>query len=150
MVTTKDILDAINLLLVKSWPDRPVHRGFLPKDFARPSFYILPGNETRAAANYYLLDITLPCEIIVFEAADAYGEMSQETLLETQTQVLELFASEKLAVKDRYLNLTASAGGIEGGDAYVDLQFRYFRARSEDGTPAPVMEKVTTKYDTEV
>lgn len=144
MVTSEDILDAINHLLVVKWKDRLVCRGFLPKDFTRPSFYIVPVKETRSDANCTRLRITAYYTVVVYEIIDEYGEMDAATLMHTQSDVIELFAPGKLNAAGRSLNVTASAGGMNEGEAYVDIQVDYYRLRTDVGSDEPLIREVTT------
>lgn len=144
MVFSKDILDAINLLLVKKWPEWDVNRGFLPKDFQRPSFYIELVKESRRPGNATLLHVIGYYTVVVFVPMDDYGVMKADELLQLQSDVMELFAGEKLKVGGRSLNVTASAGGMNEGEAYVDIQVDYYRPRSAAPDDTPLMGEVTT------
>lgn len=149
MTTAKDVLDAVNRLLVKRWPTRTVYRDDVPKDFDRPSFLLEVVKENRATANVGLIKVSSYFTITAFEPTDEYGDMAASSLLDTQIAVMELLESGTLAVNDRCIQITASYGGNNEGEAYVDLQCEYLDARTTKPTSLPPMGKVSTNIKLE-
>ncbi|MEG1492215.1 MAG: hypothetical protein RR394_08180 [Oscillospiraceae bacterium] len=144
MIGAGDILTALNRLLISKWPERMVYRGFVPKDFSRPSFLLEAVQEKRSSANVGLLRCRAYFTITAFVSADEYKNMDAGALLAIQGELLNLFRSEKLSVLDRAFNISASGGGLNEGECYVDLQLDFVSCRSEIVDTTPLMGGVTT------
>ncbi|MEG1967322.1 MAG: hypothetical protein RSA62_05790 [Oscillospiraceae bacterium] len=144
IITAADIANAINRLLIAKWPKRTVYRGFVPKDFLRPSFLIEAVQEKRRSANVGLLRSTVYFTVTAFIAADEYKNMDAGALLEIQGELLNLFREEKLFVFDRALNISASGGGLNEGECYIDLQLEFVDCRSNAIDTTPIMGGVET------
>lgn len=125
------ILDALNALLVKEWPERMCYIDFLPKDFERPSFLIERVRETREDSTRYTQQIRKDLTVTCFSLVDTYKHSDQIELLKTQSKVLDLLSAGKLVVGDRAVAVTASAGGSDLGEAYVDVTVTYCEDRVE-------------------
>lgn len=149
MITGSEILDAINGLLVKKWPDRTVYRDTLPKGFVRPSFYLTRVRETPVSGNAHLLKVTGYYTILVLSVANEYGNAASEDIVRTQDEILEFFASGKLTVGDRYVDIIASAGGANEEEAYIDLQVDFFKEKPSKQDDAPLMREVQTNIEME-
>ena len=57
MLKIKEIMDGINAILVRLYPDRTVYIDVLPEQFERPSFFLRPEGRkitSRTAAVYLL------------------------------------------------------------------------------------------------
>ena len=52
---TSEILDAINLRLLKKWPDRTVYVDVCPVDFDRPSFWLAVEEDGQTDASRFLV-----------------------------------------------------------------------------------------------
>lgn len=125
------ILDALNALLVKEWPERMCYIDFLPKDFERPSFLIERVRETREDSTRYTQQIREDFTVTCFCGVNTYKYSDQRELLETQSKLLDLLSVGKLIAGDRAVTVTASTGGSDLGEAYVDVTVTYCEDRVE-------------------
>ena len=112
MTKTGDILDAINAVLVKAFPKRPVYVNFCPDDFTRPCFLIEFISSTQTAASYYVNELTVYFTITCYEKVNDYSISNQTDLISIQGKVLAEFSGGVLRVGDRYLKLMTSAGAV--------------------------------------
>ena len=149
MISAADILGSINTKLVEHWPSRTVYRQAAPKNFTRPSFLLEAVKETRSRANEGLYRISSFFTVTVFEAVDDYLRSEAAELLQTQIDVMELLSSGKLEVEGRCIDISASFGGNNEGEAYVDLQCDYYDARTRTESELPIMGSVHTTIDME-
>lgn len=126
-----DILDALNALLLKEWPERMCYINILPNDFERPSFLIERVKQTLTDKTRHIQqireDLTVTCLCMV----DTSQNSDQRELLETQSRILELLSPGKIVVGDRAVTVTASSGKSDLGEAYVDVTVTYFEDRVE-------------------
>ena len=142
MTKTGEILDAINAILVKAFPKRPVYVNFCPDDFKRPCFLIEFISSTQIAASYYTNEITVYFTITCYEEVDEYSISSQTDLIRIQGEVLEAFSRGVLQVGDRHLELMTSAGGCDASCSFVDLQLSYFDDKLRKESQEERMEEI--------
>jgi len=126
-----DILNALNALIAKAWPERMCYINFLPKDFSRPSFLIERVRESREDNTRYTQTIRDELSVTCFSEVDTYKYSDQRELLQTQSKILDLLSSGKLMAGDRAVTVTASSGGSDLGEAYVDVTVTYCEDRAE-------------------
>lgn len=150
MVTSEEILTAVNQKLVDNWPDRPVYRDFIPKDFERPAFFLPLPMEKRTDANIHLLHVLTDVSVIILEETDEYGTADSSRLMETQRALMELFGGGKLRVGDRALNITVTGSGIDDASATVTIKADYYRPRTNKQSEPPLMGRISTRIETEV
>ena len=146
----EDIVTAVNRLIVAEWPERPVYRDFLKKDFERPSFFLEVKKTTTEPLNAHLLRENHVIAAVIFEAVDESGAADNVRLLETQEHFQRLFSSGKLKVGDRYLNISVSAPNVDIDSALVDLTVDYYRTRTDERDETPPIRTVETRLETEV
>lgn len=145
----EDIVTEINRLIVEEWPERPVYRDFMPKDFERPSFFLEVKKTTIEPMNARLIHENHVVAAVIFEAVDESGAADNTVLLETRERLQRLFLSGKLKVGDRYLNISVSGPAVDLDSALVDLTVDYYRPRAEGQAEAPPISSVKTKIETE-
>lgn len=135
-----DILDAINALLVKKWPDRTVYVDVCPIDFARPSFWLAVEQDTRTDANRFLIRHDLQLRLTVYDELDEHYDASWYRLAQETDQVLELL-TPPLQVLGRHLKLTLKALPRDPDRAYVQINISWMDKRPESGgDTAPVAD----------
>lgn len=144
MVTTRQIMDAINALLVKQLNAECVYINRCPEDFERPSHLIEAVTGGSSSANRRTVDQTSFFTITNFEAVDEFGNCDDGALMEIQDKVMNLFRPGYLLVGDRALKVAASTGGSDFDRSYVDLQLEFFDDRGEPEETAPIVENVET------
>ena len=142
MTKTGDILDAINAVLVKAFPKRPVYVNFCPDDFTRPCFLIEFISSTQTAASYYVNELTVYFTITCYEKVNDYSISNQTDLISIQGKVLAAFSGGVLRVGDRYLKLITSAGGCDASCSFVDMQLSFFDDKLREKTQEELMEEI--------
>ena len=142
MTKTGDILDAINAVLVKAFPDRQVYVNFCPDDFKRPCFLIEFVSSAQTAASYFVNELTVYFTITCFEKTGKYSISSQTDLIRIQSEVLSAFSGVVLPVGDRYLDMKTSAGGCDAACSFVDLQLSFFDDKLREEKQHEIMEEI--------
>lgn len=145
MITAMDVLDAINLLLVKKYPDRIVYVQQCPKNFARPSFYLELIRQGTESANKGLLAESMYFMLTCFTSKDEYYNSDTLELIQMQNDILKLFRGGYLGVGDREIRIEASGGGTDKGEIYIDIQVDFAQERSEETEELLYMEDVDVK-----
>lgn len=143
MITTNQIMDAINRLLVEKYSERTVYVNRCPKDFDRPSFLIESVKAGGDSANRKTVKNNAYLTITCFESVDDYGNSDDGALTEVQDDVLQLFRPGFLKVGDRALTVIASTGGADFDRSYVDLQLEYYDDRSDELDNTPLIVDVS-------
>lgn len=137
---TTEILDAINALLVKKWPDRTVYVDVCPIDFARPSFWLAVEQDTRTDANRFLVRHDLQLRLTVYDELDEHYDASWYRLAQVTDEIMALL-TPPLAVSDRCLKLTLKSLPRDPDRAYVQINISWMDKRLESGgDPAPVAD----------
>ena len=142
MTKTGDILDAINAVLVKAFPERPVYVNFCPDDFKRPCFLIEFISSAQTAASYYVNELTVYFTITCYEKVNDYSISNQTDLIRIQGEVLAAFSGGVLAVGDRYPKLMTSAGGCDASCSFIDMQLSFFDDKLREKTQEELMEEI--------
>ncbi len=142
MVTTKQIMNAINKLLVEKLAAECVYRNRCPEGFERPSYLIEAISNGSDSANCRTVEQTAYLTITCFAAVDEFGDSDDSTLIDLQDGVMNLFRPGYLRVGDRALKVKASTGGADFDRSYVDLQLEFFDDRSDEANTAPLMETI--------
>lgn len=144
MVRMQDIVDAINVLMVKKFPKATAYINTCPKDFRRPSYLIQNTYVYREDASRSTVFVTADFMITYFVETDSRYIMNIEKLRQAQADILDLFSCGYITVDDRRLKVTGSEGETTLTDTSVDLQVSYFDDRDEPAEPLPAAEKVYT------
>ncbi len=142
MITTRQIMDAINELLVKQLNAECVYINRCPEDFERPSHLIEAVTGGSSPANRRTVGQISFFTITNFEAVDEFGNCDDGALMEVQDRVMNLFRQGYIRVGDRALKVAASTGGSDFDRSYVDLQLEFFDDRDDEADTAPLMEEV--------
>jgi len=140
----QDIVDAINVLMVKKFPKATAYINTCPKDFRRPSYLIQNTYVYREDASRSTVFVTADFIITYFVETDSRYIMNIEKLRQAQADILDLFSCGYITVDDRRLKVTGSEGETTLTDTSVDLQVSYFDDRDEPAEPLPAAEKVYT------
>ena len=83
-ITTTDILDAINLLLVQKWPERTVYVEACPVDFDRPAFWLRVLSHEQSDAGRFIQRHKALLQLTQYDALDdhydaSWARLSRET-----------------------------------------------------------------------
>lgn len=144
MESRVELMKAVNLALVQNFPQRPVYWNTVPDDFSRPSFLIQYVSGSLNGDNYSLVEQTAYFTITIFEAVNEYSISSQEELLESHDRVLRIFRAGYVPAGERALKVSASSGGIDENQSFVDLQFTFFDTRDLEQPEYQLMQKLYT------
>lgn len=147
MIKQNDIITAINIVLVASYPDYKVYVQRCPKDFKRPSFLLENVRTSRRDINRTTVEKTVYFKITCFINVDEYYRSDTDALSEIQEAVMQLFSVGHVIVGDRAIKVQSSTGGNEYDRAYVDLQFEYFDNRTDAADTMPLVASVKTNLE---
>lgn len=103
--TTTDILDAVNLRLLKKWPQRTVYVEACPLDFDRPSFWLQVQSHDQVDAGRFILRHTAVILLTLFDALDEHYEANWQRLSRDTDEVMWLL-SPPLEVGARRIRLS--------------------------------------------
>ncbi len=145
MVKVKDIMTAINQLIIKPYPDDPVYVQTCPKDFARPSFWLEYVRLSQVDANRSTVEKTVYFSITCFAPVDKRFRSDPDELSALQDSILDLFAEGYISVGDRSIKVQSSTGGMDIDRAYIDLQFNFYDNRTDEEDQTPLITSVTTR-----
>lgn len=140
MLEANEILDAINCLLVKKWPDRIVYCDEVPQEFTRKSFAIWEDSVNVEDGGPDRVEITASYTILGYLPKDRRGHVDRLGLNRLLRQIQDLFRGGRLFVSDRALPITECSGSIEEGAAFVDLTLTFYDDR------APAQSKKTMQH----
>ncbi|MBR2934908.1 MAG: hypothetical protein IKB79_04955 [Oscillospiraceae bacterium] len=104
VTTTTDILEAINLRLLKKWPQRTVYAEACPVDFDRPSFWLQVQSHDQADAGKFLLRHTVVILLTLFDELDEHYEASWQRLSRETDDAMYLL-SPPLEAGGRHISL---------------------------------------------
>ncbi len=144
MLTKNKVKKAVNALLAGQYPDYTVHVNREPAEFVRPAFLITAPRHTPRTANFAALEETVYLTITCFAAVDDYGNSDADELDALQEGVLGLFRPGYIAVEDRAVKVTASAGGSDFDRAWVDVTCVYHEVRDPNPAEYPIIQSVQT------
>lgn len=142
MITTNQIIDAINKMLIGKYPKRTVYINLCPKGFDRPNFLIEAITSKIRAANRNTVEITAYFTVTCFEKIDSYSNSAMTELLDIQNGVMDLFNQGYIKVSDRSLDIQASTGGVDFDCSYVDLQLKYYDDRTDEKKNVPMVKNI--------
>ena len=145
MITEKDILTAINQLLVTKYPQIAVYINRCPENFIRPSSFIEHIATDSKDKNCKTVEQTVYFTITCFIETDSHYNVDAESLMERQTEVLGIFRKGYMMVQDRALKVKADKSGFNNGEAYVELQFEYCDDRSDETVDEILINILKTK-----
>ena len=148
MIEVNEILDAINLLLVKKWPDRTVYCDEVPQEFTRQSFAILEDSVNVEDGGPDCVEITASYTILGYLPKDRRGHVDRLGLNRLLREMQDLFRSGRLLVSDRALLITECSGSVEEGAAFVDLQLTFYDDR-ESAKEKKTMQHVQMRTETQ-
>lgn len=151
MITSMEVLDAVQEKLRQAFPDRGCVEDITRMNFKRPSFYCRFRPPVVEDASRHSLHIKQALEVVCFEQLNGGSSLYCDTrlLLDTQQRVLQLFSGGFLAVKDRALHSTVQAEELDSDAATVVLQLDYYDERPEDGRAYPLMGEVQVAIEKE-
>jgi hypothetical protein len=145
MITEKDILIAVNQLLIVKYSQTAIYISHCPKDFIRPSFLIEHVSTDCKDINCKTIIQTIIFNVTCFMEVDSHYDVDLERLMERQTEVLNIFQKGYVSVGDRAVKVKACNSGFSEGEAFVELQFECCDDRSEETGDEALISTVNTK-----
>lgn len=119
-MTTTEILDAINLIVVKQWPKRTFYVDVCPVDFDRPSSWLAVEKHDLTDANRFLIRHDLQLRLTLYDEMDEHYEASWYRLSQDTDIVMGLL-SRVLKVGERHLKLRLKALPRDPDRAYIQI-----------------------------
>lgn len=136
----QDVLDAVNVRLVKKWPDRTVYIDVCPADFKRPSFWLAVENYSQTDANRFLVKRSLRMKLTIYDEKDEQYESSWQRLFQDAADATSLL-TPPLEAAGRVVSLQIKALPRDPDAAYLQLTAEWFDKRpAAAGQEAPVAE----------
>lgn len=121
MLRINDILDGVEDLTGKTFPQLKRYRNLVHKNFERPSFLVEVGRQTMEDATLHTVERTAQVKLTFFETVDDYHDSQIEVLSDRLTAALALYTGGAIQVGDRYLDLSDTAGEVFND--YAELTF---------------------------
>ena len=145
MIAKKDILDAVNRLIVSLGRDWTVYRDSLPEQFDRPSYYISLGQRSSKPATRWTCEIEQPVQILCIGALNADGDADIDALSQMSDEVAAVLASGFLRVGTRALHIQGQTEKRAADDGEeVTFTLSYFDEVPEEGDTQPPAEQIHT------
>jgi len=120
-----NILEAICDKIKLRFPENPIYIMQVPQGFKRPSFYVnLVSYSDRDLCKDGLWRKAM-FEIVLFAEQDAKGTVSTFKQLMAQQQLTQIFQSQSLQVKDRFLKIDNVYGASRDSEIYLTLSLEY-------------------------
>lgn len=138
-MTSREILDGMNGLLVRQWPERTVYVDVCPADFERPSFWLAVEKDERRDAGRFLVRRDLTVKLTIYDEKDEHYESSWYRLAEETDLCAQTF-SGLLEVGGRKLKLTARGAPREPDRAWLTISVSWMEKREETAQSEPAAE----------
>lgn len=104
MLTVKEIMDGVNTILVRLYPDRTVYTDVAPEQFERPSFFLRPEGRKVTSRTAGVVEVeqmvTVQC---IDEVGDRYETETARLYEVTETLTAAFLQRGALACGDRRL-----------------------------------------------
>lgn len=141
MLTIKEIMDGINAILVRLYPDRTVYTDVLPEQFERPSFFLCPAGRKITSRTAAVVEVeqkvTVQC---IDEVGDRYETQTARLYDVTETLTAAFLQRGALHCGDR--KLTADRVDVFRSRDIADVTIT---ATYEDDRPtAPITQPLIT------
>ena len=99
MLTVKEIMDGVNTILVRLYPDRTVYTDVIPEKFERPSFFLRPEGRKVTSRTAGVVEV----EQCIDEIGDRYETETARLYEVTETLTAAFLQRGALACGDRRL-----------------------------------------------
>lgn len=132
MISTNDIIKAVNRELYAVKPTFTFYTDFFPQEFSRPAVRIeLVRVSPARLLNKNIFQKTVYLTVTYYGPANEYYKADKTGLYDVADEFINIFAAGKLNVGGRYLNIAASTGGENDDEIFIDLQLEYTEAANE-------------------
>lgn len=151
-MTLQEILVGIKLTLEAQWPGVQVYPLRQPQKFARPAFMLEGGPITDREIGGGHMQVNAQVHLVCFTPVDAYGNSTENELLETVESLRQLFQGGYIQVGERcphVLEITTDYG-YDYVEVTAKLEFYDPSvARGSIGNDVPLMQHVHTRLNEE-
>ena len=127
---TSEILDAINLRLLKKWPDRTVYVDVCSVDFDRPSFWLAVEEDGQTDASRFLVRRDLRLLLTIYDELDDHYDASWSRLARDADAARKLL-TPPLAVGRRRLAPALKGRPRQPDRAFLQISFSWLENRVE-------------------
>ena len=142
-----DVMSAIKALIEGVKPKKTVYLNNLPRGFTRPSFLLEQISRSETDLCKSLRNVRIDYAVTIFTTVDEYNIADQSALIAAQNGVMALFANGYITVGDRAPHVVATNGGLNPGEAYVDVTVEYTESARTDTTAYEKMGGVGLKTE---
>lgn len=141
MLKIKEIMDGINAILVRLYPDRTVYVDVLPEQFERPSFFLRPAGRKITSSTVAVVEVeqmvTVQC---IDEVGDRYETETARLYGVTDTLTAAFLQRGALACGDRHL----TADRVDVSRALDVADVTVIVTYEDDRPAAPVTQPLVT------
>ena len=131
MISILQILESVEAKILSVYPNAAQYIDICPEQFERPAFLVERVTNSRRDVNFNTIQMTEYFTITCFAEVNRRNHSSVLELLEIQEKITDLFRCGYLTVGDRAVRVTASSGGRDFDQAYVDIQLEYSEEREK-------------------
>ncbi len=135
-ITTTDILDAVNCLLVEKWPERTVYVEACPVDFDRPSFWLRVVSHEQSDANRFLLRHKAQLQLTLYDELDDHYDAGWMRLSKETDEAMWLL-SRTLEVGERRLRLSLKRLPRDPDQAHIQISAEWMSEMPDTGVQMP-------------
>lgn len=146
MLSVKEIVDAVNRLVVRQYPDRTVYRDVCPEQFERPSIFIRPDERSIQSESVTGVSVTQSVLIQMIDQVDEHYEASTNRLYgECESIVNALLVRGVLDAADRHLTVdqVTVSRALDVADILLTVRYKDNRPSIDDDF-APVSSVETS------
>ena len=145
MISRRDILDGLNLLVLEAFPTHMVYRDMLPDQFERPSALIALDKRTVKDGSDGTVEVSQPFRVQVIAARDSQGLVDTDTLQQDADIAEQLLWRGYLSCSGRCLHIESIGAEREPEDAIrIYGTLHYFDDRPDTLDDAPAATEVFT------
>ncbi|MGO5029649.1 phage tail terminator family protein [Candidatus Agathobaculum pullicola] len=141
MLTIKEIMDEINAILMRLYPDRTVYTDVLPEQFERPSFFLCPAGRKITSRTAAVVEVeqkvTVQC---IDEVGDRYETQTARLYDVTETLTAAFLQRGALHCGDR--KLTADRVDVSRSRDITDVTITV--TYEDDRPAAPITQSLIT------
>ncbi len=142
-----ELMDGVEAVLRRSFPQLHIYVDRLPKDFKRPSMTLELAESHVRDLNFALVERQADFLVTCYGAVNAYHDSSRKGLNQMQSQVMDLF-SAPMEVAGRWLLAKVNQG--EGGVEFdqVELSFTWADVRPGMEEPSdPAIKQIEMNWN---
>lgn len=141
MITNQKIIDEVNMLIVKKYPNNPVYIDKVPDGFVRPSFFIEFVIDNSETVNKNTTLETLFLNVIYFGTEDEYGITNTIEKQEVLKILKSIFRQGFIKVDERAISVKARSKVVDDEIA-LEITFEYYEQRADEVIDVELMQEL--------